>query len=240
MDLKHSPERRFHQASRADCLQDWYSGPQGLRVLEALHQQMEAFCRPRFGEAWLEVGPVSLLDPEWTRPVHALHADPGSRMLAARGDHLPLAAEAFSCVLVAHALGGAEDRGHVIAEAARVLAPEGHLFLVESGHCNPPGRRRGHRALPVGLRRHSRRLLRQAGLGVHRQVALSVLPARLPGGWHRRLGRLDTAVSPWLPVLGNCVLTVARRRDPSPIAPAAARLRWSRDAVRTGGTSQWA
>jgi len=240
MDLKHSPERAFHQASRSDCLQRWYSGPQGLRVLAALHQQMGAFCRPRFGDAWLEVGPVRLLDAEWTRPVHALHADPQSRTLAAQGDRLPLAAETFSCVLVAHALHDAEDAGNVVAEAARVLAPEGHLFLLESGHCGAAGRRPLRRALPGGLRRSSRRLLVQAGLGVHRQVALSALPAVLPAGWHRRLSHLDTAVSPWLPVLGNSLLTVARRRDLKPIAPGASRLRWSREGIRAGGTSQWA
>ncbi|TVP87738.1 MAG: methyltransferase domain-containing protein [Thioalkalivibrio sp.] len=238
MDLKHSPERAFHQAFGSDCLREWYSGPQGLRVLEALHQQMGIFCRPRFGDAWLEVGPVRLLDAEWIRPVHALHADPRSRTLPAQGDLLPLAAESFSCVLVAHALGDAEDSGKVIAEAARVLAPEGHLFLLESRHCRAPRPRR--LALPAGLRRRSRQLLAQAGLGVHRQVALSALPAALPGGWHRRLGPLDAAVSPWLPVLGSAVLTVASRRDLLPIAPAASRLRWSRDAMRAGGSSQWA
>lgn len=240
MDPKHSPERAFHQASRSDCLQRWYSDPQGLRVLAALHEQMGIFCRPRFGDAWLEVGPLSLLDAEWTRPVHALHADPRSRTLAAQGDRLPLAAETFSCVLVAHALHDGEDGGSVIAEAVRVLAPEGHLFLLESGHCGAPGRRRLRRALPAGLRWRSRRLLVQAGLGVHRQVALSALPAMLPAGWHRRLSHLDATVSPWLPVLGNSVLTVAKRRDLIPIAPAASRLRWSREGIRAGGTSQWA
>ncbi|MBS0001663.1 MAG: methyltransferase domain-containing protein [Thioalkalivibrio sp.] len=236
MDLKHSPERAFHQASRADCLQDWYSGPHGLRVLEALRQQLQVFCRPRFGDAWLEVGPVSLLSPEWTGPVHALHADPRSRTLPAQGGLLPLTAATFSCVLVAHALGDAEDAGDVIAEAARVLAPEGHLFILESSHCGPPGWRRPRQ----GLRRRSRRLLGRVGLEVRRQVALSMLPAALPDGWHRRLGPLDAAVSPWLPVLGSCVLTVGRRRDLMPIAPSATRLRWSRDAVRAGGGSQWA
>ncbi len=236
MDLKHSPERGFHQASRADCLRDWYRGPHGLRTLEGLRQHVQVLCRPRFGDAWLEVGPVSLLHPEWTGPVHALHADPRSRTLPAQGDLLPLAAATFSCVLVAHAVGDAGDAGDVIAEAARVLAPEGHLFLLECSHCGSPGR---HRLRP-GLRRRSRRLLRRAVLEVHRQVALSLLPAVLPDGWHRRLGPLDAAVSPWLPVLGSCVLTVGRRRDLMPIAPAPSRLRWSRDAVRAGGRSQWA
>ncbi|MFO8152988.1 methyltransferase domain-containing protein [Thioalkalivibrio sp.] len=236
MDLKHSPERGFHQASRADCLRDWYRGPHGLRTLAGLRQHVQVLCRPRFGDAWLEVGPVSLLHPEWTGPVHALHADPRSRTLPAQGDLLPLAAATFSCVLVAHAVGDAGDAGDVIAEAARVLAPEGHLFLLECSHCGSPGR---HRLRP-GLRRRSRRLLRRAGLEVHRQVALSLLPAVLPDGWHRRLGPLDAAVSPWLPVLGSCVLTVGRRRDLMPIAPAPSRLRWSRDAVRAGGRSQWA
>ncbi len=241
MDLKHSPQAAFHQASRAECLRDWYSGPQGLGVHRALRRQLQIFCRPRFGDAWLEVGPLSLLRPEWTGPAQTLHADPQSQTLRAQAGFLPLSAETFSCVLLAHALGDANDSSAIIAEAARVMAPEGHLFVLESGHCNASRRRGLRSALPLGLRRRKLRLLLEAaGLGVRRQVALTVLPAGLPAGWHRRLTNFDATVSPWLPLLGSCVLTVARRRDLSPIAPAASRLRWSRGALRAGGTSQWA
>jgi hypothetical protein len=241
MDLKHSRQAAFHQASRADCLRDWYSGPQGLSVQKALRRQLQTFCRPRFGDAWLEVGPLSLLHPEWAGPARTLHADPQSQTLRAQAGFLPLAAETFSCVLLAHALGDADDGGAIIAEAVRVMAPEGHLFLLESGHCNASRRQGMRSALPLGLRRRRlRHLLGAAGLGVRRQVALTVLPAGLPAGWHRRLGNFDATVSSWLPLLGSCVLTVARRRDLIPIAPVASRLRWSRGALRAGETSQWA
>ena len=210
-------------------------------MLEALRRQVHGFCKPRFGDAWLEVGPLSLLRPEWTGPAQTLHVDPGSRTLRAEAGYLPLAAESFSCVLLAHALGDGGDSEAIVAEAARVLTPEGHLFLLDSGHCVAAGQAGIRSALPLGLRRRRfRRLLGSAGLGVRRQVALSVLPARLPGSWHRRLGKYDAAASAWLPLLGSCVLTVARRRDLIPVAPAASRLRWSRGALRAGGTSQWA
>lgn len=241
MDLKHSPKVAFHQASRADCLRRWYSGPQGVRVLKLLRRQLEAFCKPRFGDYWLEVGPLGLLRPEWSGAAQTLHTDPDSQTLRALAGFLPLAEQTFSCVLLAHALGDANDSEAIIAEAQRVMAPEGYLFVLEAGHCNVPGRRRGRSVVPLGLRRRRmRRLLESAGLGVRRQIALTVLPAALPRDWHRRLDRFDAAVSPWLPMMGSCVLTVARRRDLIPIAPVAARPRWSRGAVRAGGTSQWA
>lgn len=241
MGLKHSPQAAFDQASRVDCLRDWYSSPQGLSVQKALSRQLQTFCRPRFGDAWLEVGPLGLLRPEWAGPARTLHADPQSQMLRAQAGFLPLASETFSCVLLAHALGDADGAGAVIAEAARVLAPEGHLFLLESGHCSSSGRRGVRSALPLGLRRRRfRQLVGAAGLGVRRQAALTVLPAALPGGWHRRLHSFDAALSPWLPLLGSCLLTVARRRDLIPITPAASRLRWSRGPLRADGTSQWA
>lgn len=245
MDLKHSPQATFHQVLRNECLQEWYSGPQGQRVRKALGAQIAHFCRPRFGDLWLEVGPVSLLRPEWTGAAMVLHADRQSSILRAEADYLPLAADRFSCLLLAHTLGDAPDdadaQASVIAEAARVLAPEGYLFLLESGHCAAPGRLGIQAALPLGLRRlRLRQLLAAADLGVRRQVALSVLSARLPASWHRRFGRLDGTLSPRLPLLGSVVLTVARRRDLIPITPATSRLRWSRGPLRAGGTSQWA
>jgi SAM-dependent methyltransferase len=207
----------------------------------ALRRYLKTFRRPRFGDVWLEVGPLALLRSEWTSPAQTLHVDPQSQTLRAQADFLPLAAETFSCVLLAHALGDAEGVEAIVAEAVRVLAPEGHLFLLESGHCSSPGRWGVRSAVPLGLRRRRlRRLLEAAGLGVRGQFALTVLPAALPDSWHRRLGRFDEAMSPWLPLLGTCVLTVARRRDLIPIAPTAVRPRWSRAGVRAGGTSQWA
>jgi SAM-dependent methyltransferase len=241
MDLKHSPQAAFHQASRAGCLRRWYAGPQGLRVHAALRRQLDISCRPRFGDAWLEVGPLNLLRPEWTGPAQVLHAGLQSQRLRAQAAFLPFPPETFSCVLLTHALRDPDDDAAVIAEAVRVMAPEGHLFLLESGCCSSSGRWSVRSAVPVGLRRRRlRRLLEAAGLGLRRQLAFTVLPTALPRSWHRRLSRLDAAVSPWLPLLGTCVLTVARRRDLIPLARVAARPRWSRGAVRAGGRSQWA
>ena len=241
MDLKHSPERTIHQAFRADCLRDWYAGMQGQRVLELLHRELGSLCPSRFGDSFLELAPIPLVPPEWTGPAWALRVGSASAGLRAEPEHLPLAAESFSCVLVAHVAAPSGRAGAVIAEAARVLAPEGHLLLLEINGCPPAGAGRLGRAVPVGLQRRLYRYwLEQAGLGVHRQRVLSLLPGRLPPSLHRRLGRLDALAAPWLPFLGNCLLTVARRRDAAPLSPKGARLRWSRPSVRHGGASQWA
>lgn len=210
-------------------------------MLKALQRQMALFCKPRFGDTWLEVGPLGLLRPEWSGAAQTLHVAPDSASLRALAGSLPLADESFSCVLLAHTLGDGDDSEAIIAEAKRVMVPEGHLFLLEAGHCGVQRSRRVRSLVPLGLRRRRlRQLLGSAGLAVRRQTALTVLPAALPRGWQRRLGRFDTAVAPWMPLMGSCVLTVARRRDLLPIPPVVARPKWSRGAVRASGTSQWA
>jgi len=241
MDLKHSAERTFHQAFRADCLRDWYAGPQGRRVLEMLRRELGSLCPLRFGDSVLELAPIALVRPEWTGPAWMVQVGSGSAGLDAEPDRLPLAPNTFSCVLVAHAGISSLGADAVIAEAARVLAPEGHLFLLEINACPPAGAGSLGTVLPVGLqRRVYRRWLEQAGLGVRRQRTLSLLPGRFPQSLHRRLGRIDALAAPWLPFLGSCVLTVARRRDAAPLSPRGARIRWSRLSVRPGGASQWA
>ena len=241
MDLKDNAERAFHQAFRADCLRDWYAGMQGHRVLEMLRRELGALCPLRFGDSFLELAPVALLRPEWTGPAWTVQVGSGNAGLHAEPDRLPLASDSFSCVLVAHAGMSSVGADAVIAEAARVLAPEGHLFLLEINACPPAGASSLGTLVPVGLqRRVYRRWLENAGLGVRRQRTLSLLPGQLPQSLHRRLGRVDALAAPWLPFLGSCVLTVARRRDVAPLSPRGARLRWSRLSVRPGGASQWA
>lgn len=231
----------FHQVFRANCLRDWFAGPQGQRVLASLRRELESICPLRFGDTLLELAPVGLMDPESTRPAWTLQVGSEAAALHAEPEQLPLASGVFSCVLLTHSGAAPERAGAVVAEAARVLAPEGHLFLLGLAAC--PGQAVGglRSAVPAGLRRRAyRRSLEQAGLGVHRQLTLSLLPATLPASWYRRLGRVDAVAAAWLPVLGTCVLTVARRRDVMPLSPRAARLGWSGPSVRAGGTSQWA
>lgn len=241
MDLKHSPPGAFHQAARADCLRRWYARPQGRRVQQELGRQLGSLRLPRFGDAWLEVAPLGLLRPEWTGPAWVVRVGSGADAVSAEPDRLPLAAESFSCVLLAHMIASCARAEDAIAEAARVLASEGYLFLLEGGDCPLPGQRRLRARLPVGLqRRNHRRWLSAVGLEVCRQVTLSVAPARLPESWQRRIGTLDVLAAPWLPIFGTCVLTVARRRDVSPLRLGGARLRWAGMSVRAGGSSQWA
>lgn len=210
-------------------------------MLELLRLELGAFCPMRFGDRLLELAPVALVSPEWTGSAWTVRVGSGDAGLQAEPNRLPLAPNTFSCILAAHLGMAPGNAGAVIAEAARVLMPEGHLLLLEIGGCPPAEAGRLRTAVPVGLqRRRYRRWLEQAGLKVHRQRTLSLLPSQLPQSLHRRLGRVDALAAPWLPFLGHCVLTVARRRDPAPLAPRGARLRWSRPSLRPGGASQWA
>jgi SAM-dependent methyltransferase len=240
MGLKDSPENAFEQTARADCLRRWYAGPQGQHVLEALVREITTHCVLHFGDMLLEVSPVRLVSQErigsvWTVRVGSEVAD-----LRAEADCLPLPAESFSCVILAHACTNPKRAAGVIAEAARVLAPEGRLFLLESGACSAARGSTPGAPFPVGLQRGlHRRWVQQAGLSVRRQPALSLLSSRLPPGWHRALAGVDRLGAPWLPALGTCVLTVAQRRDALPLSP---RARWRslRMPVRAAGGSQWA
>jgi SAM-dependent methyltransferase len=240
MDLKDSPENEFEQTARAGCLRRWYAGPQGQRVLEALVREIATHCVLHFGDTLLEVSPVSLVPKERFGPVWTVRVGSEAAELRAEGHRLPLPAESFSCVILAHVCTNPERAERVIAEAARVLAPEGRLFLLESGTCSPAGGAMLGAPFPVGLQRGlHRRWVQQAGLSVRRQPALSLLSSRLPTGWHRALAGVDRLGAPWLPVLGTCVLTVAQRRDALPLSP---RTRWRslRMPVRAAGGSQWA
>ncbi len=239
--MKHSPHQGFHQAFRGDCLRAWYASPKGIHALERLHREMAARCPFRFDTTFLELAPVSVVAADRTRGAWVLRAGPGESRLQTEADRLPLASDSFSCVLVAHIDALDAEPSAVIAEAARVLKPEGHLFLLETNVCLASARKRLGDRLPIGFRRHLyRRWIGEAGLEVRHQASLSLLPTRLAGAWPRRLVPFDARLAPWLPLLGNCILTVARRRDTIPLSPDTLRMRWSRLTVRAGGTSQWA
>ncbi|AGA34364.1 hypothetical protein TVNIR_2725 [Thioalkalivibrio nitratireducens DSM 14787] len=240
MDLKHSPEKRFHQASCADCLRGWYAGPQGRRVREALGREIRQRRPLHFGDSLLELAPVELVHGEWARMAWILRIGSEQAPLRTEIDRLPLSGKSFECVVLAHAGHLTEDVEPLVMEAARVLAPEGYLFLLDTTACADSGQSRWSPALPAGLwRRQYLRRLESAGLRVRRQQALSVLPAGLPGSWLRLLGRGDVLAAPWLPLLGSCVLTIAQRRETIPLTPRA-RWRRARMPVRAAGSSQWA
>jgi SAM-dependent methyltransferase len=240
MGLKDSPENEFEQTVRADCLRRWYAGPQGAQILDALIREIASHCVLHFGDSLLELSPVSLVPKDRFGSAWTIRLGSEASDLRAEAHRLPLPAESFSCVILAHTCSDGDRAQRVIAEAARVLAPEGRLFLLESGSC--PAARGGtlRASLPVGLQRGThRRWVQQAGLSVRRQLALSLLSSRLPNRWHRALARVDRMGAPLLPALGSCVLTVAQRREVMPLS-LGARWRSSRVPVRAAGGSQWA
>jgi len=240
MGLKDSPENAFEQTARAACLGRWYAGPQGQRVLEALVREIAAHCVLHFGDLLLEVSPVSLVSKDRVGSVWTVRVGSERSDLRAEAGRLPLPAESVSCVILAHACTHPDRATGLIAEAARVLAPEGRLFLLESGACPAVRGSTPRGTFPVGLQRGlHRRWIQQAGLSVRRQPALTLLSSRLPSGWHRALAGVDRLGAPWLPALGTCVLTVAQRRDALPLSP---RAHWRslRMPVGAAGGSQWA
>jgi hypothetical protein len=246
--MKHSPHQTFHQAFQADCLRDWYASPKGSMYSNICTALNSAPCAPcdstlpsgagsdRTGGPRVNPGRPGRSGwvPEQCRPA-------GRSRIACRWPR-----RFFSCVLVAH-IGIASDSAvAVITEAARVLAPEGHLLLLEITGC-PSGKRGG--SAPDSRARSGCSAAsiasgwKQAGLDVQHQRALSLLPGRLdpipsiaPSGSYR-----CAAWRPWLPLLGNCVLTLARRRDAiAAVAQGCAPALVATLTVRAGGTSQWA
>ena len=70
-----------------------------------------------------------LADPDAQR-------SPGITPVRARAEALPFAAESFDAVLFSHVLHHLEDPRAALREAARVLAPEGTLFVRTAAHAD--------------------------------------------------------------------------------------------------------
>lgn len=141
---------------------DWFATPAGLAVLASEQGLVSEALGAHPGLPWLWLSPGEQGHPVEGRGLH----------LVRRGDRLtgpvrcacplPLPSEAFGAVVLQHVVGVRDDV--LLGEAARVLAPGGHLWLLVLNPLTPyRWRWRGHgiaSAEPLTWRRR----LREAGL----------------------------------------------------------------------------
>ncbi len=195
-------------AARYDA---WYDGPAGQAVFPSevacLRPLLRGLPRP-----WAEVGVGSGrfaaalgvdvgLDP--AAALLALARSRGVRVIRGTGEHLPFRAGVFGAVLVVVTVCFAEDPAALMAEARRVIRPDGAVVLGEVFAESPWGRfyqhqaARGHpfySAARFLTRDHALALL--AGAGLHRQAARSTLyqpPAAVPQPEPARDGEIPAA-----------------------------------------------
>ncbi|MEN5118706.1 methyltransferase domain-containing protein [Luteimonas sp. TWI662] len=170
-------------SGQPDRVGDWFQTPAGRAVLDSEHALVAEALGGHPGLPWLWLTPVA---PEIAVDGRGLCLVRGGRGLHGPvrcGWPLPLPSEAFGAVLLQHVVGPhGEDRG-LLEEAARVLAPGGHLWLLLLNPLTPyRWRWRGSgiaSAEPLAWRRR----LREAGLApdaVSRGVGPSWRPVPSP------------------------------------------------------------
>ncbi len=224
MGTKDKPANPEHQARARDCLARWYAQPQGQRVRERLLDRMRRHATGSPLNVAVELAPAPLMDPDAPDQARVLRvADPGAQV---RIDPEAWALESAGAriIVLGHPCSWSPEPQVVVNEAARVLEPEGHLFMLEANrlHGDPEAGLRPS-PLPEGLRSvRYRGMLAAAGLEVLEQWNLSVLPPGLPVAWQRRLARLDRWALRGLPPLAGVILTIAHKRVEEPLRPARA------------------
>lgn len=134
----------------------------------------------------------------------------------------PLESDCARRIVLAHPCAYSDLPAAVVAEAARVLEPEGMVFMLE-GNRLQLGDQGGVRVspLPEGLRRRQyREFVESADLEVLEQWSLSLLPPGLSETWQQRLAPVDAWTRRGLPPLASVILTVAHKRVDLPLRPA--------------------
>jgi SAM-dependent methyltransferase len=211
------------------------------QVRRALRRELVNRCQPRPGDRILVIGACDSLDADGLSGCWVVRTGGMQSALESRCDQLPFPPACFSCVVIDAAVLPAGCTEVAIAEATRVLAPEGHLFFLDHGKALEVPVKWLQISLPAGLRRwRLRRQLAVSGLHVRAQIPLTVLPARVPERWAEQLTALDSRLCRWMPVLASASLTIAHRREIIPPNGRQQRLRFGRGLQRAGRGSQWA
>ncbi|WP_026340576.1 hypothetical protein [Thioalkalivibrio sp. ALJT] len=222
MGLEDKPERGDHQDLFLHWLALWYGQPQGQRVRERLLERIRRYGDPGPGDLAVELAPVPILEERDAVQAPLVRVVPAQPVLRMAPEAWPLESGCARRIVLAHACVQSEHPETVMAEAARVLEPEGRVFLLEGNRLQRGGRQ-GVRPspLPEGLRRRQyREWLEAADLEVLDQWSLSLLPPGLPAVWQRRLAPMDAWSLRGLPPLASMILTVAHKRVDLPLRPA--------------------
>ncbi len=211
-----------HQGLFLNWLAHWYAQPQGRRVRERFLERIRRYGDPGPGDLAVELAPVPILEEKDAVQAPLVRVVPAQPVLRMAPEAWPMESGCARRIVLAHPCAQSDHPGAVIAEAARVLAPEGYVFLLEGNRLQHAGRQ-GVRAspLPEGLRRRQyRELLEAADLDVLDQWSLSLLPPGLPAAWQKRLATMDAWTLRGLPPLASMILTVAHKRVDMPLRPA--------------------
>ncbi len=199
----------YHRIADAEDRHWWYRSTR--RLVRALLDDagaartgvvsLDIGAGPGGNGAWLaEQGPLVALDIEPIALDYVRTRRP--RLLPVRGsaEALPVAASSIDVALVLTVLYHVPDDGRAVREIARVLAPNGHVVLLEPAF---PFLRREHDELTHGLRRYLlrdlERLAASAGLDIVRSTyAKSYLfaPMALITTAQRATGRLRSTQAP--------------------------------------------
>lgn len=203
-------------------LAQWYAQPQGRRVRERFLERIRRYGEPGPGDLAVELAPIPILEDCDALQAPLIRIASPNPMLRMDPEAWPLESACAQRVVLAHPGAQSPHPAAVVAEAARVLEPEGRIFLLEGNRLQRAGRN-GVRAsaLPEGLRRRQyRELLEAADLEVLDQWSLSLLPPGLPAAWQKRLAAMDAWTLRGLPPLASMILTVAHKRVDMPLRPA--------------------
>ncbi|WP_028485091.1 MULTISPECIES: hypothetical protein [unclassified Thioalkalivibrio] len=222
MALEDKPEMGDHQDPFLNWLAHWYAQPQGRRVRERFLERIRRYGDPGPGDLAVELAPVPILEDSDALQAPLVRIASTHPVLRMDPEAWPLESDCARRIVLAHPCAQSDHPEAVVAEAARVLEPEGRVFLLEGNRLQHVGRN-GVRASPVpeGLRRRQyRELLEAADLEVLDQWSLSLLPPGLPAAWQKRLATMDAWTLRGLPPLASMILTVAHKRVDMPLRPA--------------------
>ncbi len=143
---------------------EWFATPAGRAVLDSEQGLVTEALSAHPGLPWLWLSPVAATHDVAGRGVQLVRRGPRLTGVVQCACPLPLPSEAFGAVMLQHVVGARGDDGALLTEAARVLAPGGHLWLLVLNPLTPyRWRWRGHgiaSAEPLTWRRR----LRDAGL----------------------------------------------------------------------------
>ncbi len=235
-------------AHRHRQLRTWFQHPAGQAVLARERAWLDALLPDLFGYYLVEVGNPGC--PERLRATRVRHAfrmalggsdwDAGAvPTVHGEADALPFESEAVDVLVLSHVLEFEDDPGAVLAEAERVLRPEGHLLVLSfnstshwqlwrwlepaRGAQRPPWTGQFYSGGRLG------RWLDGLGFDTLQRASLMFRPPIQSSHWLARWLELEAWGERLLPAVGGVNVLLARKRVATitPIKP----RRWS---IRAG------
>lgn len=113
-----------------DAAGDWFASPAGRAVLDSEQALVAEALGARPGLPWLWLSPGPQTCAVEGRGLHLTRRGDELSGPMRCGCPLPLPSEAFGAVVMQHVAGGREEDRALLHEAARVLVPGGHLWLL--------------------------------------------------------------------------------------------------------------